>query len=106
MGVTFPITTVHKLTREVSDHSPIIIDTMEGKENQRREFRFEKRWLKEEDFLHRVDRIWAQPVRARDSLARFQEKLKLVKKNWKDGELISEGETSRKRKNLHKNCLN
>jgi hypothetical protein len=76
----FPLTTVHKLTREVSDHSPIIIDTMEGKENQRREFRFEKRWLKEEDFLHRVDRIWAQPVRARDSLARFQAKLKLVKK--------------------------
>jgi exonuclease III len=55
----FPLTTVHKLTREVSDHSPIFIDTMEGKENQRREFRFEKRWLKEEDFLHRVDRIWA-----------------------------------------------
>jgi hypothetical protein len=39
----FPLTIVHKLTREVSDHRPIIIDTMEGKENQRREFRFEKK---------------------------------------------------------------
>jgi hypothetical protein len=50
----FPLTTVHKLTREVSDHSPIIIDTMEGNENQRREFRFEKRWLKEEEFLQNL----------------------------------------------------
>jgi hypothetical protein len=42
----FPLTTVHKLIREVSDHNPIILDTMEGREKLAREFRFEKRWLK------------------------------------------------------------
>jgi hypothetical protein len=27
----FPLTTVHKLNREVSDHNPLILDTMENK---------------------------------------------------------------------------
>jgi hypothetical protein len=96
----FPLTTVHKLTREVSDHSPIILDTMEGKENQRREFRFEKRWLKEEEFLHRVVKIWAQPVRAKDSLAKFQIKLKLVKKNLKGWGANIRGRDIKKKKEL------
>jgi hypothetical protein len=55
---------------------------MEGSGKQNREFRFEKRWLKQEEFLPRVARIWAQPVRARDSLATFQAKLNLVKKKF------------------------
>jgi exonuclease III len=47
----FPLTTVHKLIREISDHNPIILDTMEGREKQVREFRFEKRWLKKKIFF-------------------------------------------------------
>ena len=38
----FPLATVHKITREMSDHNPIIIDTMEGREKRRNDFRFEK----------------------------------------------------------------
>jgi hypothetical protein len=64
----FPLTIVHKLIRVISDHNPIILDTMEGREKHIKEFTFEKRWPKEEQFIPRVARIWAQPVRARDSL--------------------------------------
>jgi endonuclease/exonuclease/phosphatase family metal-dependent hydrolase len=67
----FPLTTVHKLAREVSDHNPLILDTMENREQRSREFRFEKRWLKEEDFLLRVDKVWAKAVTGRDSLSKF-----------------------------------
>jgi hypothetical protein len=56
--------------------------------------------LKEEDFLHRVDRIWAQPVRARDSLAHFQAKLKLVKKNLKGWGANIRGRDIKKKKEL------
>jgi exonuclease III len=28
----FPLTTIHKIAREVSDHNPIILDTMENRE--------------------------------------------------------------------------
>jgi hypothetical protein len=65
----FPLTTVHKLSREISDHNPIILDTMEGREKQSSDFIFDKRWLKDESFHPKVARVWAQPVRARDSLS-------------------------------------
>jgi hypothetical protein len=52
----FPLTTVHKLNREISDHNPLILDTMENKPKKKYEFRFEKIWIKEEDFLARFVR--------------------------------------------------
>ena len=73
----FPLTTVHKLTREASDHNPIIIDTMETQEVKKNSFRFEKSWLSEIEFMSRVERSWAKPVRARNSIERFQNKLKM-----------------------------
>jgi exonuclease III len=46
----FPLVTIHKLVREISDHSPLILDTLDiGEKN--RDFRFEKRWLCEETFF-------------------------------------------------------
>jgi exonuclease III len=38
----FPLTTVHKIARDVSDHNPIILDTMENREHKKKTFRFEK----------------------------------------------------------------
>jgi exonuclease III len=55
----FLLTTVHKLVREIFDHNPIILDTMENREQRSREFRFDKRWLKDENFILRVSRVWA-----------------------------------------------
>jgi hypothetical protein len=58
---------------------------MEGKPKKKYEFRFEKSWIKEEDFLVRVDRAWQQRVRATNSLDKLQKKLKNVKnclKGW------------------------
>jgi hypothetical protein len=52
----FPLTTVHKLVREMSDHNPLILDTMEQRDRVVRDFKLEKAWLQEEDFLGRVSR--------------------------------------------------
>ena len=93
----FPLVTVHKLTRDVSDHNPIILDTMENKETKTRVFRFEKRWLKEETFLMRVSKIWCQPVRAKNSLDLFQIKLKRVKKDLKGWGANLRGQDIKKR---------
>jgi exonuclease III len=38
----FPLTTVHKLNRDVSDHNPLILDTMEDKPKKKFPFRFKK----------------------------------------------------------------
>jgi hypothetical protein len=75
----FPLVTVHKLVREVSDHNPLILDTLDIKVKNR-DFRFEKRWLKEDSFLDRVRRCWDQQVFARDSLGRLVKKLKMSRK--------------------------
>jgi hypothetical protein len=83
----FPLTTVHKMSRDISDHNPIILDTIENREHKSRTFRFEKQWLKEEDFLTRVERIWRQPVRARKSLEIVQIKLKNIKNKKRKQEL-------------------
>jgi hypothetical protein len=66
----FPLTTVHKLVREMSDHNPLILDTMEQKDKAVRDFKFKKAWLQEEDFMSRVSRAWQIPVRALDSMGK------------------------------------
>jgi hypothetical protein len=55
---SFPLTIVHKLARDISDHNPLILDNIEAKENKNRDFRFENRWVKENDFLDMVNIIW------------------------------------------------
>jgi hypothetical protein len=53
----FPLIVVHKKSRDVSDHNPTILDTMENREQKKKSFRFEKNWLKEEEFLFMVERV-------------------------------------------------
>jgi hypothetical protein len=79
----FPLTIVHKLSREISDHNPIILDTIEGSIPSNRELRFDKRWLKEEDFLARVPKIWSLLFIVKYSLEVIQIKLKRVKNDLK-----------------------
>jgi hypothetical protein len=56
---------------------------MEQRDRVIRDFKFEKVWLQEEDFVGRVSRTWQIPVRASDSLGKLQQKLKNVKKDLK-----------------------
>jgi hypothetical protein len=79
----FPLITVHKLSREIYDHNPLILDMMEARGKKNKYFRFEKRWFKEDEFLGRGSRTWQQEVRASNSLEKMQKKLKNVKNNLK-----------------------
>jgi hypothetical protein len=78
----FPLVIVHKLVRVISDHSPLILDTLDIREKNR-DFRFEKRWLREDNFLDRVQRSWTKQVFAINSVDRLQKKLKNVKRALK-----------------------
>jgi hypothetical protein len=93
----FGLTTVHKISRDVSDHNPIFLDTMENREQKNRTFRFEKNWFREEDFLSIVEKVWKQHVRSRNSLEIVRIKMKNVKnvlKGW--GANIREGDKKKK----------
>jgi hypothetical protein len=97
----FPLVTIHKISREISDHNPIILDTLENREQKSRNFKFEKSWLKEDDFLDNVERIWRQPMYAKNSLEVVQIKLKRVKSCLKGWGANIRGRDKKKKQELH-----
>jgi hypothetical protein len=95
----FPLVTVHKLVRDMSDHNPLILDTLDIR-IRKKEFRFEKRWLAEDSFLDRVKLCWNQQVFAKDSLDRLLKKLKNVKKSLKGWGANLRGADIKKKKDI------
>lgn len=54
----YPLAVVQALERELSDHTPLILDTGK-KENHSPIFRFENSWMLREGFRGFVAKIWA-----------------------------------------------
>lgn len=79
----FPLAMVKKLPREVSDHNPLIILTNSKSPTKTIQFRFELGWLKNPDFFIQVEKIWNKPCRAKTTLDKIQQKLKLLKQYFK-----------------------
>lgn len=53
----FPLANVHKFTRLVSNHNPLILDTLEEREPRHKSFRFESSWIQREDSVSTIERI-------------------------------------------------
>ena len=66
----FPMASVRKLVREISDHNPLLLsDGEEGREAPKpREFRFNIPRIKDENFLPTVSRIWSRKVHSSDPI--------------------------------------
>ena len=81
----FPLISVRKLVRDVSDHNPMLLSTSPVKNNplHNREFRFELSWLKNEEFYVKAKNIREQPVNASDPINILNIKLKRLKKYFK-----------------------
>jgi hypothetical protein len=71
---------------------------MENKPKKKYEFRFEKSWIRGEDFIDKVDRAWQQNIRAKNSLDRLQKKLKAVKHSLKGWGYNLRGSNKKKEK--------
>ena len=56
----FPLSSVRGLTRIGSDQCPLVLDSGEGTVSTRRQFFFEKQWLKQEGFLQKVQEKWRE----------------------------------------------
>ena len=87
----FPLVNMKKLVREVSDHNALLLyyDNHVIRAPQKREFRFDQNWLKSEDFVPLVSRIWNQKVNATDPIDILNIKLKRFKKFLKAGDRIN-----------------
>jgi hypothetical protein len=81
----FPTIQAYKSPREISDHNPLILATIQSPKNRRRDFRFEMGWLKNSECMQRIQQIWEQPTRDGVCLNKVLFKLKKVKNISKNG---------------------
>jgi len=68
---SFPNVFALKLSREHSDHNPLILSTHKTVHHRKISFRFELSWLKDPDFVRCVKNIWDKPCHAKSALDRI-----------------------------------
>lgn len=96
----FPNVLVKKLPRDVSDHNPLILSCEPGKNIRHLQFKFEQHWLTNPDFFQAVKKIWEKPCRAKTSIDKNQQKLKLLKQHFEGWGFNLQGELRKKRANI------
>jgi hypothetical protein len=83
----FPLTTLRKRPRLMSDHNPLLLCTEQDQKKKAKHFSFETSWLKQEEFIIRVKEIWTKPVVTKDAIEKWYIKLNRIKKflkGWGD----------------------
>jgi hypothetical protein len=77
----FPLVLVKALTRELSDHTPMLL-TM-GQQHFRanlKEFRFELGWLLRDNFFDLVAPVWQSEYRGNTAMTRWQNKIRRTRR--------------------------
>ena len=78
----FPHSTVLALTREISDHTPLFLNTGDSSTlGNTPMFKFELRWLLRDGFFDIVKDIWENTVRGQTSLERWQFKIRRLRQH-------------------------
>ena len=72
----FPHTTVHALNREISDHTPLLMNTGNSSVTHQPQFKFELGWLLREGFVEMVSDIWQNTLAEGTPLERWQTKIR------------------------------
>jgi hypothetical protein len=83
----FPLTTLRKKPRLMSDHNPLLLCTGQDQKKKAKNFCFESSWLKQEDFICKVKEIWTKSVVAKGATEKWFIKLNRIKKilkGWGD----------------------
>lgn len=79
----FPQAFVKKIPREISDHNPLIVSTGQKVCLPFIQFKFDLSWFKNPEFFPLVDKIWNKNCRAKTTIDKIQQKLKLFKQYFK-----------------------
>jgi hypothetical protein len=98
----FPLVSVRKLVRDISDHNALLLDTGTKSPiaNKSREFRFDISWFKHADFLPMVAEIWNKRVYSDDPIDILNIKLKRFKKFFKGWGSNLYGHTKKRKMDL------
>jgi hypothetical protein len=77
----YPKVSVHVLTREISNQSPLLLDSEQpSKQNNTNMFKFELSWLLKEGFYEVVAQVWQRENIGATSLEKWQNKIRNLRK--------------------------
>jgi len=73
----FPLSNVIALTRDISDHTPLLLNTGDSSSNfNQRQFNFELGWLLRDGFMDMVKEVWESENLGSTPLERWQAKIR------------------------------
>ena len=75
----YPHTTVFALSREISDHTPLLMNTNQPSSANQPNFKFELGWLLRNGFCDMVSEIWQNVQHAGTPLERWQAKIRRLR---------------------------
>jgi hypothetical protein len=76
----FPLATVVALSREISDHTPLLLDTGERAVcKNKNSFKFELAWLLKDGFFELVSEVWHKDSRGATPMQRWQNKIRRLR---------------------------
>jgi len=77
----FPLSTVEALTREISDHTPLLLDTNQASHRGNTPlFKFELGWLAKDGFFYLITNVWKAENTGTSPLQRWQNKIRTVRR--------------------------
>jgi hypothetical protein len=76
----FPLATVEALNREISDHTPLLLN-LGGKTKSKKQppFKFELGWLLKDSFFEVVSEVWKKENRGTTPMQRWQNKMRRLR---------------------------
>ena len=77
----FSHTTVHTLTREISDHTPLLPSTNNPSPTYQPQFKFELSWLLRDGFCDMVKNVWQETVVNGSPIERWQTKIRKLRQH-------------------------
>jgi hypothetical protein len=75
----YPLTTVHALSREIYDHTPLLCNTNNSSLASEPQFKFELGWLHREGFCDMVQDVWHSVHVEGSSLEGWQAKIRRLR---------------------------
>ena len=75
----YPHTTVHALSREISDHTPLLLNTNNPSSSYQPQFKFELGWLLRDGFCDMVCDVWHSVLVEGTPLERWQAKIRRLR---------------------------
>jgi hypothetical protein len=76
----FPLAMVRALTREISDHAPLLLNTAESTyAHKHHTFKFELGWLLRDGFLDMIRDLWPNTTTGATPIKRWQGKIRRVR---------------------------